>query len=345
MHKERFYELSARYFSKELTSQEADELNAYLDHEAYHKLFQNIARNWENALPEGSTETFQWEENLALLRKKLVAAQETKTIPARKIYQRVPQLFLKIAATVSLLLISGIALYFLRMAPDASQPRTWEEKLTKNGQQSTLQLTDGSKITLNGGSSLRYPSSFSDSIREVFLEGEALFEVTTSKKKPFIVHAANVKTEVLGTIFNIKAFASEDSIAVALLEGKVKVSGEQVASTVLRPNQLVVYRKQKQLTEVGTFHASDILGWKNGMLFLDGLSLDQVAVLLERKFGVPIDLKSEGIKTCAVSGTFQKDQSIHMILEALAFAGDLSYEIKKENDRMTGITLTGSGCD
>ena len=129
-----------------------------------------------------------------------------------------------------LLLAAGVYTYSLVRKPAIA----WVEKHTRPGEQRRLQLADGSVVWLNAGSRLRYPAAFARPQREVFLEGEAFFEVARDPKKPFLIHAGQSTTRVLGTSFSVRSYAREPAVVVVVVT--VAFSAGQTGQTVtLRP--------------------------------------------------------------------------------------------------------------
>jgi len=106
----------------------------------------------------------------------------------------------------------------------------WQTKTVPNGQKLSLTLWDGTVVKVNSGSTISFPEEFSDSLREVHLEGEAFFEVNRDILRPFIIKSGNVETVVLGTSFNVNAYPNQEQIKVAVAEGKVKVVGSNEAN-------------------------------------------------------------------------------------------------------------------
>jgi ferric-dicitrate binding protein FerR (iron transport regulator) len=129
------------------------------------------------------------------------------------------------AAAIALffLLSSGI-LYLSGVFSKKTGHVVWHEEITSAGGKSEIILSDGSQVTLNADSKLRYPDRFDNARREVYLEGEGYFVVQHMMNQPFILYTGNLSTTVLGTKFNVSAYPENKAIAVSLLEGKVQVT-------------------------------------------------------------------------------------------------------------------------
>ena len=118
------------------------------------------------------------------------------------------------------------------------------DKSNPRGMKTTILLSDGTKVKLNSETSLRYPEYFSDSVRIVYLKGEAFFEVERDESKPFIVISKGIRTKVLGTSFDIRAYPDEVELSVGVVEGKVQVTGTDKSGVSLDhqllPNQITM---------------------------------------------------------------------------------------------------------
>ena len=203
------------------------------------------------------------------------------------------------------------------------------EKVNPAGMRSVIQLSDGTRVNLNAKSRVRYPVSFSElSTREVELEGEAFFEVTHDKLKPFIVHSGHLKTTVMGTSFNIKAYEKQP-MSVALVTGKVSVTkiGKDEKPVSLEPGQSATLAADDGKISMGKFNSKKMLSWKDGILYFDKASENEVIEKLESWYGVKITLGRSPAKKWGYTGEF-KNKSLKEVLISMSFAMDFDYEIK-----------------
>lgn len=215
----------------------------------------------------------------------------------------------------------------------------------------TLELPDKSVITLNAGSSLTLADGFGVTNREVYLNGEALFDVTHNKSIPFIVHVKNYKVKVLGTRFNIKAYTNDRISETSLLEGSVQIivnkNGKDEVYKTLQVNQ-------KFTTGTDSLKAPEITGkevvgevvplsyynekqavetaWSKELLIFEGQPMEEIKNMLERKFGVTITIADKQVKRYMYSASFS-NESIDEILKALQLSYPFTY--KKEGDIIT----------
>ncbi|RYY33490.1 MAG: DUF4974 domain-containing protein, partial [Sphingobacteriaceae bacterium] len=176
-----------------------------------------------------------------------------------------------------------------------------------NGNITNVVLGDGTKISLNGGSKLKYPDTFRGNLREVSIEGEAFFDVAHDADKPFIVHTGDISTHVLGTSFNIKAYADEQLLKVDVVSGKVGIvpSGNVEFKTVfLTPAEGIVYNKDKRTISKSSNVDVDVLTkWKEGKLVFKKSPLPEVIKTLHRKFNYSIKA-DDNLSGCFISADF-----------------------------------------
>lgn len=165
---------------------------------------------------------------------------------------------------------------------------TYNTLSTPRGGQYQLVLPDGSKVWLNASSSIRFPTAFTGKERGVELTGEAYFEVTKNKEKPFHVNVNGMQIEVLGTHFNVNAYADECAIKTSLLEGSVKISKGN-ASGLLKPGQQGVLKNNSNNIEIKKADMNQAVAWKNGLFQFDGANIKSIMRQIGRWYDVEIE--------------------------------------------------------
>lgn len=158
------------------------------------------------------------------------------------------------------------------------------------GNRSNITLADGTKVWLNAGSRLIYPSRFVDREREVFLVGEAYFDVAKNAEQPFVVRTPDIEVEVLGTQFNISAYPEENVVQTVLTEGSIELGWTNSSIFDQRmkvvPGQLVVANKAEKETKVYTVNTNYYTSWKEGYLTFSNSDLNRVVKKLERYYNI-----------------------------------------------------------
>ncbi|MCF6405691.1 FecR domain-containing protein [Chitinophaga filiformis] len=186
-----------------------------------------------------------------------------------------------------------------------------------------VHMADGSRIWMNAYATIIYNKSYSISNRELWLNGEAYFEVGKQAEFPFKVHTSGITTTALGTAFNIAtANKADGAIQVSLVEGRVAVSDTLKGASfryVLEPGQMLEYRDGRQPDVPKAFNAKTTLGWKNYKIIFDHTTLADAFALLESRYKCRITLVDDKLAGKKISGNFNANQSVSSILETLGY--------------------------
>lgn len=190
-------------------------------------------------------------------------------------------------------------------------------KETSRGQKMTIVFPDGTVVKLNSESSITYSEEFSKEKREVKLIGEAYFDVAHYDDWPFIVNANEVKTEVLGTTFNISAYPENEHVSIALVNGSVKVNALNIKPVELHPGEMAVVGIRDKDVSIEDFDFEKVTGWKDNIIIFDKVSFSEMEFALERWFDVEFIYDAEPILEGGYTGDFS-DMSLPAILEGLS---------------------------
>ncbi len=239
---------------------------------------------------------------------------------------------LKIAAVLAVFLTIGLIGYRL-MNPGAGQAFN---TVAASNQKIFRMLDDGTRIWLNKNSSLRYNSSFGKHRREIFLEGEAYFDVARNKDVPLFIHAGDIDIEVKGTAFNVNAYPTNPEIQVSLVRGSIEVRHrlDKTQKVLLKPKQRLVFSTLQRngnsrpflVLPLDQFLLSGTIRWTADTLTFRKERLGDLAIRLEKKYDVKIDIQSEPLQNKRFSGTLTTE-TIHEALEALRLSYPFTYTI------------------
>ena len=201
--------------------------------------------------------------------------------------------------------------------------------ITSTGGFYSLVLSDGTRVWLNSESELEYPVFFGKGQRLVKLCGEAFFEVKKDTSRPFIVETNDIRTRVLGTSFNMKAYRNESFIATTLFSGKVEVSPltDTLQKVVLSPGKQADWDLHARCLNVEEVNLSNIIAWKEGMFMFSKENIDVVTRQIERWYGVKFIYDTSNRKQYVFNGYLSKDESLETILKALTFTGGPKFKI------------------
>jgi transmembrane sensor len=194
-----------------------------------------------------------------------------------------------IAASVATVFCTGYL--FRKQLDNWIDPVKYQETVALNGEIKLISLSDGTTICLNSGSKLSYPDKFKQNTREVTLTGEAFFKVAHNSSKPFIIYSGKIKTTVLGTSFNVKAYNEDKAIKVTVVSGKVGVLATKIKhpAILLTPNMQLVYTKTSEtLVAEKIEDASAVISWQQGKLQYHNTPLSDVLADVQRKYNVVI---------------------------------------------------------
>lgn len=245
-----------------------------------------------------------------------------------------------VAASVAVLVAAAVGLYLTRIVGAEIQYVT---TTTQRGEQTTVTLSDGSVVRLNAESSITFPEQFAASDpRTIKLRGEAFFDVARDEKKPFVIQSGDLITTVLGTSFNIRAYPEDETIAVTVATGKVKIEfadrqHQNGGAAFLASGEQGLY-DQSKITKTSVT-LEKYLAWKDGTILLEGTSLQEATDILGRWYDVDFVFENPDMKTCTIDGKFRNDE-LKNILENLRFLLGIEYRMEA-GDR---IIIDGESC-
>lgn len=246
------------------------------------------------------------------------------------------------AAAVILFLAVSITLISIKFSKNGDT-ETWVKIKAPAGKVIKADLPDGSKVWLNAGSTLAYSPSFGEENRTVQLtDGEAYFDVVHDKHKPFVVLSGKIKTQVLGTSFNIRAASETKKITVSVIGGKVAVIKRGAAPLFLLPNQQADFNKETGDMKKSTVMAGNMTGWIAGKFRFNNEDLEVIACELQRRYGVNFVFKSDALRSIRFNAGFNANDSLNDVLNDLAKTGNISYVIQGKKVIISGSKKTMS---
>jgi len=322
---QRFTELLGKQLAGEISADESMELKSLLaNHAALNKEHQLLQHYLESETEE--------EENIDVVFNRIKSQIQVPAQNRLKVVKSKNFLWLKVAALV--VVVSGASLLYNREAlfsGDASHLALVKVQ-TKAASVKTITLGDGSVVQLNSSSRFRYPEKFSGDNRNVYLSGEAFFEVKKDPQHPFIVHTEKMDVQVLGTAFNVKNYPNDDLAETTLIRGKVVVSlkdGDKAHFT-LKPNDKFILSNGKGAVSQTDSKGLTETAWINRELIFKNSRFDEVARLFERHYDVRIFFKDRNLRAVEFTAHFTKED-ISEALNALKFIENFNYSIKGKN--------------
>lgn len=197
---------------------------------------------------------------------------------------------------------------------------------TPKGGQFQVMLPDGSRVWLNAGSSLRFPTSFTGIDRKVELKGEAYFEIAKNIQMPFIVHTDDSDIKVLGTHFNVMAYEDEKHTSTTLLEGSVQVlKGSD--KLLIKPGESAVLNKTTGSINVTETDTEQAIAWKNGYFIFDNENIESIMRKVSRWYNVEVTY-SGNMNNKDFAGTISRDKNVSELLQMLELTGAVHFKIE-----------------
>jgi ferric-dicitrate binding protein FerR (iron transport regulator) len=188
-----------------------------------------------------------------------------------------------------------------------------------------VQLSDGTQVWMNSASQLEYPVAFAKGERKVKLTGEAFFEVSKDAACPFIIEANGYEVKVLGTAFNVSAYATDAFMETTLVSGSVKVTSKNGEVVRLEPDQMLRINNQNQTADLEKVDTRFYTSWKDGILYFDNLPMEELARRLERWYDVKIVFSNEKTKQLRFSGAMENSRNIQFLLNLISQTTNIKF--------------------
>jgi len=331
--------LIIKYLSGSINREENDRLNKWLESDVKNKkLLSLFERVWNTHEKEGDKVNMQtaW-NNVAKKAGIALPFEETKisTIPVQiPKRQKVSPYGYQILRYAAVFLLAVSLIFLFKKNTQTSVTPGQQQILVQYGKQNNIILPDGSKVILDAGSKLSFPKGFAGGVREVYLSGEAYFEVTHNPEKPFVIYANKGIVTVLGTKFNVRAWKFDnEEVKVVVAEGTVSLrantANEETAAIINKGKMSYLTDTHLEASRPKEVNIYSHLAWMDRDLILENTPLNEVLDRLARWYNLQFELPSQVYEKVRITGTFQKKSVAH-ILEAIGLMTHLTY--KRENN-------------
>jgi transmembrane sensor len=354
-----FWNLVARHLAGEATPEEQKELEQLLrKNPDLHYPLQTITGLWTQTGPEKpSTADEAFDRHLQRMNSQGIEfnrPREYDTLPTRS---RPTRRLLVLTSILAALTLTGIFIdrsMINRRAGTTVAANTINEVTTHNGSRTNLYLPDGTRVWLNAGSNITYDKNFGSNDREVTLSGEAFFDVAPDPARPFLIHAARIDIKVLGTSFNVKSYPTDKTTEAILIRGSIEVAlkDKTQEKIILKPNEKLIVantgdsiQQRHSVAHPGNPSATEEshvtirkptyerntgaiveTSWVNDKLIFQDEKFGDLALKMERWYGVSIHFADPGIEDMRLTGTFT-DETITEALDDLKITAPFSYSI------------------
>lgn len=263
---------------------------------------------WNESSGKSTSRTFS---ELMRLNKRIDAAEKAR--------RRLRTVFSAVAVAASLAVVAMATFVITRRVYTVSPLDATVSLVAEYGQTKSITLEDGTRVSLNAGSTLLYPKTFKGGSRIVYLTGEGNFSVAKDPSRPFIVKSAHMDVQALGTCFCVHSYAGENTVRTTLKEGRVKVdvpaAGEE--SYFLEPGMQIVYSIAENNVTLARVDAAKVMSWEDGYLSFTNATFPYIVSVLERRFNVTISYDSKKILHNSINVRFRPEESLEDDLEVL----------------------------
>ena len=350
---ERFIELLTRELSSEISKEESKEFEQFLaSDKSCRQQYDFFKSYWKQKDQHYANSDLMFKKIIKRIGVDKEPVHEAE-LPVRK---NMYILWRSIAA-IFLLAVCSFLLYQWRSSASTVTTQDFaglEKTSTKAQSRSIITLTDGTRVTLNSESTLKYPSSFSGKTREVYLTGEAFFDVHKDHQHPFIIHTGKMNVRVLGTAFNVKAYPNDATSETTLIRGAIEVTLADRPSDriILKPKEKLIVKNNQVyddkntalkkpvndsnngtqfiLTTLTYYKSQDTsvveTSWLKNKLIFRNEDFTSLAERMQRWYGVNIIFKNEELKQYRFNGIFEKE-TISQALDALQMTEKFHYKI------------------
>ena len=332
--------LITRYFSGEILEDELRLLSDWLKQEPQNEeSFKQYKKTWQLLEKQHIHSSVDVNQEWESMQTKMAASGSVDEVKIVSLNQdkskniHFLRQILKVAASVTILLVSTFLLYFYFSKP---------ANIVVTAQATTIEqrLPDGSVVSLHAGSQIIYPEKFASNHRNVELKGEAYFKVAHDRTKPFVVASGDARVEVLGTQFNVNTYSSDGAMEVVLTSGKVSVyyKANPKQNVLLMPGEKAELNVVQKQIHKSANTDPNYMAWKTHILTFENENLAQVIATLQKVYQTPILLSDNQLAGCRVTVSFN-DQTLGSILEVLKETLDLQI-----NQNGNTIVVSGKGC-
>ena len=283
-----------------------------------------ISASKENEKLAKAVHELYWAADTLSVMDKVDADKALKKAKGKLVRRKFKTVFLWAERAAAIMFIPLLSAYLLQIKnSDVAEARMMEIR-TNPGMTTAFVLPDGTNVSLNSGSVLRYPEFFSEDKREVELIGEAFFDVTKDPNKRFVVKTTgDERVEVLGTSFNMEAFPGDSILSTTLLEGKVRFVSD-AGSVQMNPGEKLVYNNKTSKAKLTKTNGEAETAWKYGKIIFDNTPFNEVLRMLSKRFNVDFVVKNEKYRKDSFTGTFST-QRLEQVLDVFSISSKIKW--------------------
>lgn len=311
--------LFRRYLDNTCTQDELEEFLGFVQKSEHDESLRQLIRGMYDELKDDGITVPHVDEHGRLVLGNTANEPQPGSIPESSI-KRKRRISTMSFATVLAVVIIGTVIITTQLNKRSKEERTLAvltKKSTNRSESKFILLEDSTQVWLNAATSLDFPDRFNAKKREVYLAGEAFFDVKHADKVPFVIHIGDMSVTVLGTAFNIKAYPGQKNITVAVSRGKVKVTGKDGWEMTLVKGQQVKVNDHSNATAEKNVTDDLIAGWQQGNIYYDDEPFKDIISDMERVYNVSVRIENPLVADQEISTSFKKEIGIEQALQVL----------------------------
>lgn len=342
------YSVIARYLSGVCTNKELEIIEQWMGEDPRNKkAIEEYQRIWDTSdrRPDISKEKRgvdgEWDKLKSRLREEGELCGDTQKRPKEINRLQISagysatRYIMRIAAVLVIAGLLGVLAYqFKPQFEPGPRDQALREISTEQAQRANTTLGDGTRVLLNADSKMTLPSEFASDIREVFLEGEAYFDVAGDPDKPFVIHSGPSVIRVLGTSFSVRSYPEDEQVRVVVREGRVSFEADDPDSAqkaIVKANELGRYSVTSNRIETRRVDDMELyLSWRDGYLKFRETPMWKVAKELERRYGIEIEFRHPDVQEMSLTALL-KSRSIRNVLDVITVSLNIEYKLEKNN--------------
>lgn len=335
-----FFKLLSRQLAGEASEKELHQLKKMIDNDPELKKIYLSFNSPDEEVREEDLSKAEQAFALHSLKMHLHVSESSPDYSTRAITPRLLWL-----SSVSFLLVCLLLVWLF--SPFTSNSPLKSQVVTKKGSKTMVKLPDGSSVWINADSRLQYADNFKGKLREVWLDGEAFFDVKKDPAHPFVIHTDKINIRVLGTSFNVKSYPTDQLIETSLIKGRIEVSfNDRPSETIiLRPDEKLTVRKDQSEPIHSGLNAENTpkikldnllrpsehsplveTAWMENKIAFSNCLMSDIALMLERRFDISVEFKSQDVMQYRYTGIFD-DESIDDILKIMKISKPFNYKL------------------
>lgn len=320
---ERIKYLFRQYLNNSCTRKEFEEFFSYINEASHNELIRELIKK---AYEEAGQSSITYVDECGNLVLTEPAWNEQPVVKARTRNRH--KVIIGIATCV-IVTLAGVVWLINRpfQQPAGEQKTVLAKKVTGRSEYKYMLLPDSTQVWLNAASTLEYPQQFASGKREVYLTGEAYFDVKHANKQPFLIHTGKITTLVLGTAFNIKAYPGRENVIVSVSRGKVQVNLNEKEVATLTPGQQVKVSNANKPVLQKKIAITEAAPWQQGNLVYDDECINDIIADLERIYDVTIRVQKETLGNERISTSFRREIGIEHALQVLCNLTDAQLKL------------------